>query len=358
LSSGLQLAFQNICADGGGICGDVGSPVANFSGDPTNGVAPLTVSFTNLSSSASNYNWNFGDGNTSTAASPGNTYTNAGNYTVTLTAVGAGGTNILSRTNYIVATNPPTVADFIAGPTSGIAPLIVSFTNLSGGAASYLWDFGNGATSTVANPTNLYTNAGSYTVSLTAVGVGGTNTLTRTNYIIAIAPAQLITTPASLDFGLIAPGVTTQAMFVVSNAGAATLSGTAAIASGPFTILSGTPFSLSQSNATNLVINFASTNEGVFSNAVLFASTGGALTNAIVGRVASAPTIVFLTLNGSEFMFSFETVFGLAYVVQYKDFLDDPVWKTLQSVTGDGAMKTITNSISGSSQHFYRLKVQ
>jgi hypothetical protein len=45
------------------------------------------------------------------------------------------------------------------------------------------WDFGDGNTSTATNPANIM-NAGSYTVKLTAIGVGGTNTLTRANYII------------------------------------------------------------------------------------------------------------------------------------------------------------------------------
>jgi PKD repeat protein len=80
--------------------------VAGFSGGPTNGVAPLAVTFTNSSSGATNYAWAFGDGNTSTNANPVNTYSNAGTYSITLTARGAGGTNALIRTNYITATVP------------------------------------------------------------------------------------------------------------------------------------------------------------------------------------------------------------------------------------------------------------
>ncbi|PYJ01004.1 MAG: hypothetical protein DME25_19205, partial [Verrucomicrobia bacterium] len=82
-------------------------PVAGFAGSPTNGAAPLTVSFTNLSSGATSYNWDFGDGHSSSVANPSNTYSNAGTYTVTLKAIGPGGTNTLARTNYVVVTNPP-----------------------------------------------------------------------------------------------------------------------------------------------------------------------------------------------------------------------------------------------------------
>ena len=89
-------------------------------------------------------------------------------------AVGAGGTNLLTITNYVVITNPPppVVAAFTADPTNGVAPLTVYFTNLSSGAMDYAWDFGDGGVSTEINPANTYTNAGTYTVSLVAVGAG------------------------------------------------------------------------------------------------------------------------------------------------------------------------------------------
>jgi PKD repeat protein len=82
-------------------------PVALFTAGPTNGTAPLSVAFTNLSTGATNYSWVFGDGHTSALTNTANTYTNAGTYSVALTAVGPGGTNTLTRANYIVATNPP-----------------------------------------------------------------------------------------------------------------------------------------------------------------------------------------------------------------------------------------------------------
>ena len=164
-------------------------PVADFSGSPTNGFAPLTVTFTNLSAGATNWLWDFGDTQTSAAANPVNTYTSPGVYSVTLTAIGAGGTNGLTRTNYIaVVAPPPPVADFSGSPTNGFAPLTVTFTNLSAGATNWLWDFGDTQTSANANPVNTYTSPGVYSVTLTAIGAGGTNSLTRTNYIAVVAP--------------------------------------------------------------------------------------------------------------------------------------------------------------------------
>ena len=335
--------------------------VANFTGGPTNGLAPLTVSFTNLSSGATNYSWDFGDGQTSANLNPTNTYTNAGSYSVSLTAIGAGGTNTLTRTNYILVTNPPppaVVADFAAGPTNGVAPLTVLFTNLSSGATNYSWDFGDSNLSASINPTNTYTNAGSFTVSLTAIGAGGTNTLTRTNYVVVIQPAQLVVRPASLDFGLITTGATVQAAMVVSNSGAATLSGSASIPPGSFSIISGTPFSLDTSGWTNLVISFTSAAPGVFSNVVEFASNGGSSTNALMGRAINSPVLLSPTVSGTDFAFSFDTLTGFTYVVKYKDSLTDPAWQTLQSVTGDGTVKTITVPLGSAPHRFYQLVVQ
>lgn len=162
--------------------------VANFTANPTNGTAPLTVFFTNLSSGATDYIWDFGNGNTSTNANPANIYPNPGSYTVTLTAIGPGGSNTFSISNYIGV--PPT-ALFIAlnGVASGLAPLTIQFTNLSSGnATSYLWDFGDTNTSTDFSPAHTYTNAGVYTVSLTAFGPGGSNTYSVPDYITVTSP--------------------------------------------------------------------------------------------------------------------------------------------------------------------------
>src|SRR5207247_2258350 len=87
---------------------------ANFTGSPTSGLAPLTVTFTNLSTDATNYSWNFGDSHVNTATNAANTYSNAGNYTVSLQADGLGGTNTLVRNNYVVLSNAPPVLSVIA----------------------------------------------------------------------------------------------------------------------------------------------------------------------------------------------------------------------------------------------------
>jgi PKD repeat protein len=164
-------------------------PVAEFSGNPTTGQAPLTVNFTDQSTeNPTGWSWTFGDGGTSTQQNPSYQYLDEGNYTVTLTVTGPGGSDTLTKETYINVTAPASpVADFIADPTSGYVPLTVYFLDLSDeAAASWSWDFGDGENSTERDPIHEYKNAGSYTVSLTATGLGGSDTMTRTNYITVI----------------------------------------------------------------------------------------------------------------------------------------------------------------------------
>jgi len=84
-------------------------PQVNFIGTPAQGIRPLTVQFTDLSTNSPiSWNWNFGDGSTnSTVQNPLHTYTAAGSYTVTLTATNSFGSNTTQKSNYITVTPPP-----------------------------------------------------------------------------------------------------------------------------------------------------------------------------------------------------------------------------------------------------------
>ena len=160
-------------------------PVADFTGSPTAGSAPLLVSFTDGSSgSPTSWSWTFGDGGTSAAQNPSHTYTNPGTYTVTLTATNAYGSDGETKTDYITVTAPVPVADFSGSPTSGDAPLDVQFTDLStNGPTSWAWTFGDGGTSGAQNPSHQYTAVNTYTVSLEACNATGCDTETKVDYI-------------------------------------------------------------------------------------------------------------------------------------------------------------------------------
>lgn len=75
-------------------------------------------------------------------------------------------------------------AAFTAHPTIGPAPLLISFTNTSAGDyQTSLWEFGDGAASTLTNPVHLYTTPGSYTITLTISGTLGIDIETKIGYI-------------------------------------------------------------------------------------------------------------------------------------------------------------------------------
>ncbi len=162
-----------------------GGLVADFSGVPTSGCAPLTVAFTDASSGGeiTSWSWTFGDGGTSTAQSPTHEYASPDVYTVSLTATGPLGTDTETKTGYITVTGPP-VAAFSGAPTYGTAPLTVAFTDLStGNPTAWGWNFGDTGTSAEQNPIHQYIAAGDYTVTLTASNTCGSDGETKTAYI-------------------------------------------------------------------------------------------------------------------------------------------------------------------------------
>ncbi|SFM33040.1 PKD domain-containing protein [Methanolobus profundi] len=78
------------------------------------------------------------------------------------------------------------VTNFTADVTSGIVPITVNFTDLSSNhSTGWLWDFGDGNTSTDQNPTHIYTTGGTYNVSLNASNLAGSNVSTQLSYITA-----------------------------------------------------------------------------------------------------------------------------------------------------------------------------
>jgi len=170
---------------------DVGNNIAvDFAADHTTvGVGQL-VTFTDLSTnSPNNWVWEFGDGTIGMGSNPNHVYTAVGVYSVTLTASNPTMTNSLTKSHYITVLNLPR-ANFAASPTRGGAPLAVTFTDQSTGTpTSWTWDFGDGSTSTNQNPVHTYNQLGTYTVTLTVANNNGSDTTTKTNYIVVtLAP--------------------------------------------------------------------------------------------------------------------------------------------------------------------------
>lgn len=176
-------------------------PVAGFTADTARGQAPLAVRFTDTSTgNPDTYSWDFGDGGTSTVANPEHTYTTPGTYQVSLRVSGGGQTHTETKATYITVVDPgtPPAAEFRAGTTRGYAPLAVQFFDQSqGDVDEWLWEFGDGATSSDPNPEHTYTTSGTYTVRLTAKKGAQSNSITKTAYIIAGDPRPVAALSAS-----------------------------------------------------------------------------------------------------------------------------------------------------------------
>ncbi len=143
------------------------------------------------------YEWDFGDGTKGTGQTVSHAYSTSGTYTVKLTVKTTAQAKETSprleskQTAQIEITVTPALSVAIsASVTEGPAPLEVSFTaEVQGTAASYTWDFGDGTTSTEANPRHTFTTEGTYTVKLVVTGSDGT-TASAEKTITVTAPQQ------------------------------------------------------------------------------------------------------------------------------------------------------------------------
>jgi PKD repeat protein len=150
---------------------------AEFNTNVRSGAAPLSVQFTDLSyvkTAPATYSWNFGDGTTSTDQSPLHQYTTAGAYNVSLTVTDASGnTDTEMKESLIVVGGAaaPLHAEFTGTSRQGRTTYF--FDQSSGNVNGWLWDFGDGTTSTLQNPSHRYSTYGFFTVTLTVYDSGG-----------------------------------------------------------------------------------------------------------------------------------------------------------------------------------------
>ena len=152
----------------------------------TTGCIPLIVNFSDNSSSSSTiatWQWNFGDGGSSNLQTPSYNFENDGIFSVSLSVVDANGCQSLATEIDLVDVNKVPLADFESDiKFSCNASELVSFTNNTINASSFMWDFGDGATSNLVNPTHTF-NSGVYTITLCAKEGGCVDTLVFSDYI-------------------------------------------------------------------------------------------------------------------------------------------------------------------------------
>ena len=156
--------------------------------------SPVTIS--DLSTvGADQWTWSFPGANIAGSATQNNmiSYAAPGTYSISLTAQ-----NTVAGCNDNVSVSidvlPIPVPNLVTDITSGCAPLNVAFTSTGDTGVSYLWDFGDGQTSTMENPAHTYTSDGSFTVTLSVTDANGcVGVITMPNYVNTQAPTGNIT---------------------------------------------------------------------------------------------------------------------------------------------------------------------
>ena len=169
------------------------SNVSDFTGAGNVCVNTL-ANFQNTSSPfPSNWIWDYGDGSKKDTLFNGqHTYTVPGTYTVTLTNTFANCTGSVSKT--VTAVGNTTTAFSGTNLNSCKPPLDAQFNDATAGANSWFWDFGDGSTSNLQNPSHTYSSYGSYTVTLTTSSASGcSNTLPKPGFVNIVDPTVTIT---------------------------------------------------------------------------------------------------------------------------------------------------------------------
>ena len=219
-STGIYTVKHNVITDVGCIS-DTAEQVVNLSSSPTARFQPSgtycpggTITFTDQStttiSTLNKWIWNFGDGapdfTTNTNAPQSHTYANPGTYYVTLQVETVSGCRSGVFRDTIVI-NPNPVANFTFG--NGCLPnATIQFTNsstISDGSQAqltYTWDFGDGGSSTNANPSHTYAGTGPYNVTLVTTSNNGcTNNTVKSVATIFAQPVAQFTAPAEVCLG-------------------------------------------------------------------------------------------------------------------------------------------------------------
>ncbi|MCB9267711.1 MAG: PKD domain-containing protein [Lewinellaceae bacterium] len=156
-------------------------PVACFTSSENNCTAPCTIQFNaDCSENASAYSWDFNGDGTSDGAdkSINSTFDQPGTYTVTLIVQNGNRTDSSSLEVTIDPPLPSFTVAFEVDQQKCTAPCTIVFTNQSD-AESYLWDFGDGATSQGLNPVHDYLKGGEYIVTLNGYKDGDTLSATK-----------------------------------------------------------------------------------------------------------------------------------------------------------------------------------
>lgn len=166
---------------------------------PDRGCIPFTISpvpVVNALDAVTSWEWDFGDGGTAFVQNPTHTYTVQGTYTVKLIITTSSGCRDTLTINNAVQVGSKPMANFTATPNPVCARQPVQFTDLSVPADEWLWDFGDGSTSILQNPTHVFNDTGYFDITLIAYNNGCPDTIVFQDYIYVLPPiARIVVGP-------------------------------------------------------------------------------------------------------------------------------------------------------------------
>ncbi|WP_018614508.1 gliding motility-associated C-terminal domain-containing protein [Segetibacter koreensis] len=158
---------------------------------PPGGCAPYNAVFDNISAGGQQFFWAFGDGETSTEASPTHVYTVPGTYSITLRAVDSGTCNMMDTTGMTIVVSDKPTASYTFTPNPPQENTAVNFSNNSIGATHYVWKFGDGDSLNARSQepvSHIYNETGTFNTCLVALNNFGCPDTTCQHIVARITP--------------------------------------------------------------------------------------------------------------------------------------------------------------------------
>ncbi|HZY91428.1 MAG TPA: PKD domain-containing protein, partial [Thermoplasmata archaeon] len=187
-------------------------PSVTASANVTQGAAPLSVGFTGkISGGTPPYtdSWNFGDGSATVASlNATHVYTLSGTYSAAITVTDSKGFHATGSVSITVSATSAMTATAAAGPAAGYAPLVTTLTSsVTGGVTPYTyhWEFGDGATSALADPSHLYSAPGVFSATLTVTDAGGSTASAQASVTVQAATGHFAVTASAAPASGAAP---------------------------------------------------------------------------------------------------------------------------------------------------------
>jgi gliding motility-associated-like protein len=182
-------------------------PTANFASVTPGACLNAAVSFADSSRSDGTHPiqqwiWNYGDGSSDTLTAPPfqHLYAAQGTYTVSLTVTDSRGCrDIITKNSYLVVARPQAI--FYTPDTNSCPLRPVRFISQSQGISlGFIWDFGDGTTSTLTHPVHAYANEGIYTVKLIVYDrYGCRDSVSKISYVTVLKPRAVFSLSDSVS---------------------------------------------------------------------------------------------------------------------------------------------------------------